>query len=261
MKIWAIIQARLGATRLPGKVLLKLNGRTVLEHVIARVLKAKTINGVVVATTVNKEDLSIVHLVSGKGISVYCGSSEDVLDRYYQAARLFNIEHVIRITADCPVIDPKIIDRVVSDYFKKQADYCSNTLRETFPDGQDVEVFSFKALTIAWRNAKLSSEREHVTPYIRKRAKLFKLVSYENKIDLSKKRWTLDRIEDYRLLKILFQHLYKNNSFFGMQEIINFLKENSDLEKINGFIVRNEGYLKSLKQEKIHDEKKWPASI
>ena len=250
MKAVAIIQARVGSTRLAGKVLLKLSGSTVLEHVIKRVQKAKTIENVIIATTVRTEVLRIVNMASKNRISVYCGSEFDVLDRYYQAARVFDLKHIVRITADCPVIDPKVIDDTVRFYFKAKADYCSNTLRETFPDGQDVEVFSFQALSHAWQKAKLISEREHVTPFIRKHEAKFKIVSYENKVNLSDKRWTLDEKEDYQFLKILFANLYKKNHFFGMKEILDFLAKHPQLETINNMIIRNQGYLKSLNKNR-----------
>jgi len=250
MKIIAIIQARLGSTRLPGKVLLNLEGRTVLEHVIGRVRSSKLVNDVIVATTINKEDLEIVKLCASLGISVYCGSVDDVLDRYYQTARLFKTDHIVRITSDCPMIDPKIIDEVVKLHLSEKADYTSNTLKETFPDGQDTEIFTFNALKEAWNNANLASEREHVTPYIRKNPS-FKHVNLEYNEDLSQKRWTLDNPEDYEFIKIIYENLYTKNPFFGMKEILKFTNENPEIEKINNSINRNEGYLKSLKEEKI----------
>ncbi len=250
MNIITIIQARLGSTRLPGKVLLGLEGRTVLEHVIGRVRSSKLANDVIVATTINKEDLEIVKLCASLGISVYCGSVDDVLDRYYQTARLFKADHIVRITSDCPLIDPKTIDDVVALHLSEKADYTSNTLKETFPDGQDTEIFTFNALKEAWKNANLASEREHVTPYIRKNPS-FKHVNLEYNEDLSQKRWTLDNPEDYEFIKLIYENLYKNNPFFGMKEILKFTNENPEIEKINNSLSRNEGYLKSLKEDKI----------
>lgn len=250
-RIVAIIQARMGSTRLPGKALLKLEGKTVLEHVIERVKKSSLIQEVVVATTIVKEDLKIVSLCSAKGIRVYCGSENDVLDRYYQAARLLETDHIVRITADCPLIDPKIIDRVVQLHLSKKSDYTSNTIRETFPDGEDVEVFTFGALKEAWNNAKLCSEREHVTPYIRNRSDLFKLVNLDCIRNLSQKRWTLDEERDYKFIKLIYKNLYRKNRAFGMEEILKFLKQHPEYENINKEIKRNEGYLKSLREDKI----------
>jgi len=249
MKIIAIIQARLGSTRLPGKVLLDLEGRTVLEHVIRRVKSSKLVNNVIVGTTINKDDLEIVKLCADLGINVYCGSEDDVLDRYYQTARLFKADHIVRITSDCPLIDPMVIDEVITLHMREKADYTSNTLKETYPDGEDIEVFTFAALKEAWKRAKLSSEREHVTPFMRKNP-AFKLSNLEYNNDLSHKRWTLDNPEDYDFIKLIYQNIYTKNPDFGMEEILEFIDKNPDIEKINRNINRNEGYLKSLKEDK-----------
>lgn len=250
MKISAIIQARTGSQRLPGKVLMKLSGKPVLGHVVSRVKKAKTVQKVIVATTVLKEDLKIVELVCRWGVGVYCGSENDVLDRYYQAARLFELDHIVRITADCPMIDPDIIDQVVKFYFKNKADYASNALVPTFPDGLDIEVFSFKALEESWRKACWRSEREHVTNYItRRKRKSFKLASYEYKTDLGGKRWTLDNPEDWKFIKVIFKHLYYRNPYFGFKEVLHLLKQHPELESMNSHIIRNEGYLKSIRED------------
>ena len=251
MSIIAIIQARISSTRLPGKVLKKVEGKTVLEHVIDRAKAVKNINDVVVATTVKKEDLEIVKLCANLGISVFCGSEDDVLDRYYQVARLFKSNHIVRITSDCPLIDPLIIDKVIGLYFKKEADYATNTMPETYPDGLDTEVFSFKTLKIAWENAKFTSEREHVTPYIRKNPNIFKLVNLKCNSDLKNKRWTIDEPKDFEFIKIIYKNLYHKNALFGMKAILNFLKKYPEIEEINKNIIRNEGYLKSLKKDKI----------
>lgn len=249
-KVYAIIQARLGSKRLPGKVLLNVLGKTILEYVIERVKKAKTLDDVVVATSVKKEDLQIVNLASKLGVSIYCGSEEDVLDRFYQAARLYGMQHIVRITADCPLIDPQVIDSGVNHYFESGADYCSNALERTFPDGEDVEVFSLNALQDAWKNATLLSEREHVSPYIRKHPEKFKLVNLKNERDFSKKRWTLDREEDFRFIKTVLESLYPTNPDFRMEDVLNFLHTNPQIEEINQDISPGEGYLKSLKEDK-----------
>lgn len=249
MKASAIIQARVAATRLPGKVLLKIMDKTILEYVIERVKKAKNIENIIVATTIKKEDLEIVNLASRLRISVYCGSEDDVLDRFYQASRLFKIKHIVRITADGPLIDPQIIDDVISCYFESGADYCSNVLDVTFPDGEEAGIFSFNALNYACKNARLLSEREHVDPYIIKHPDKFKLVSFKNKINLSDKRWTLDTEEDFKFIKAVLESLYPVNPDFRMEDILEFLERNPRIEDINKGITRNEGYLKSLKED------------
>src|SRR5688572_19407522 len=164
----AIIQARLGSTRLPNKVLLTLAGKTVLEHVINRVRASKFINEVIVATTISSNDLEIISFCAKNKIRVFVGSEHDVLDRYYQAARLLQPDNVVRITSDCPMIDPEIIDEIGKKHLEEKADYSSNTLDETYPDGLDAEIISFKALKTAWEQATLPSDREHVTPFIKK---------------------------------------------------------------------------------------------
>lgn len=252
-KACAIIQARTDSTRLPGKVLLKILDKSILEYVIERVRRAKRVERIVVATSVKRADLKIVNLASGLGVSVYRGSEEDLLDRYYQAARLFNVKDIIRITADCPLMDPQVIDDVVERYFESGADYCSNYLEPTFPDGEDVAVFGLDTLYKTWKDANLLSEREHVTPYMWKHPDKFKIVGFKNAVDLSGKRWTLDEEEDFRFIKTVFESLYPGKQDFGMKDLLEFLKANPRVEEINRGIVRNEGYLKSLRKDRIVD--------
>ena len=254
MKILGIIQARMSSIRLPSKVLLDLEGITVLEHVIERVKLAKMIDEVIVATTIKKEDLKIVEICNNIGIKSFCGSEKDVLDRYYQVTKLYKTKHIVRITADCPLIDPRVIDKVIKLHLKEKVDYTTNTLKETFPDGEDVEIFIFEALNKAWQNAKLLSEREHVTPYIRKHPKIFKLRNLECDKNLSNKRWTLDNPEDYEFIKVIYKNLYVKNHLFGIVEILEFLNKNPEIETINQQIKRNEGYLRSLKSDRVQRE-------
>lgn len=248
-KASVIIQARMGASRLPNKVLMPLAGKPVLEHVVRRCQHAQLVERVIVATTVDLKDLSIVNFVSGLNVSVFCGSVNDVLDRYYQAARLFELQHIVRITADCPMIDPDIIDRVIDEYFDTGADYAANTLKETYPDGEDVEVFSLNILKQAWQEARLLSEREHVTPYIRSNS-IFKKINVVNKVNLSRHRWTLDEPLDYQKLGAIFDVLYQKNPLFHMNDVLRFLDGCPQIEKLNENIDRNEGYQKSLINDK-----------
>lgn len=250
-EIIAIIQARTGARRLPGKVLLGLEGKSVLWHVINRVRRSKNIEETIVATTMLKCDLEIVKFCSGSGVRVYCGSENDVLDRYYQAARLVGASHIVRITADCPMIDYRIIDDVVALHLKGKNDYTSNVMEESYPDGEDVEIFTFESLKKAWANARLSSEREHVTAYIRNHPEKFKLFNLKYPEDLSDKRWTLDEENDYKFIRLIYSKIYKRNRFFGMKEILKLLDEHPEYEYMNNRIKRNEGYLKSLREDKI----------
>jgi len=253
MSTIAIIQARMGSTRLPGKVLLNLEDKTVLEHIVDRIRSSKYVDDIVVATTISKADLRIVELCANLDVSIYCGSEDDVLDRYYQAAKLFRADNIVRITSDCPVIDPKIIDVAIILHIKNNVDYTSNTLKETYPDGQDVEVFTFTSLRTAWKDAKLASEREHVTPYIRNNPDIFKHASLEYKEDISQKRWTLDNAEDLEFLRLVYKYLYNKNPLFNMDDILALIDEKPEIEKINQHIIRNEGYLKSIREDKTFD--------
>jgi len=251
MKVKIIIQARMNSTRLPGKVLLEVMGKAVLEHLLERVKKAKSAEDVIVATTDRKEDIHIANLAHRLKVNTFRGSEDDVLDRFYQAAKAFGAGHIIRITGDCPLIDHQVIDEVVSHYFKSGADYCSNTIERTFPDGEDVEIFSLKALEYAWKNANLTSEREHVTPYITKHPEIFKSVNFKQEKDLSKKRWTLDEKRDFEFIKAVLEELYPNNPDFGTKDILEFLERRPHLESINKGIALNEGYMKSLENDNV----------
>ena len=250
MKVVIIIQARLGSSRLPGKVLLPLEDKTVLEHVMERSARAELVDEVIVATTMKKEDLTIVRLVSEKGFRVFAGSERDVLDRYYQCARLVQAEHIVRITADCPLVDPKIIDLVVERHLESGADI---TYNDRYPDGFDVGVFTYETLKKAWKEAKLLSEREHVSPYMFKIAgKIEKVVCSE---DLYHIRLTLDRPEDYEVLKEVFEGVYPRKRDFSFEDVMEFLKSNPDILKINAHIDRDEGYKKSLQEDReLSDE-------
>lgn len=243
-----IIQARIGSTRLQRKVMLNILGKTVLWHVVNRVSKARLIGGLIVATTVNSEDDTIVEFCKNNDILVFRGSENDVLDRYYQCAKKYNIKDIVRITADCPLHDPNVIDIVIKEYLGGDYDYVCNTIEYTFPDGFDVEVFSFTTLEDAWKNARLPSEREHVTPYIRKNEKFRKKNVFSNK-KYPIYRCSLDQLEDYEFIKRIYEGI--GREVFYIDDVINYLKEHQELLKINQSIEINEGYLKSLKEDEI----------
>ncbi len=248
--IIAIIQARMNATRLPGKVLLDLEGATVLERVVERVAQSQKVNRVIVATTQQDDDDVVLELCTAKGIVCTRGSQTDVLDRYYQTAKQFRPTHVVRITADCPLMDASVIDHVIEVHLKTESDYTSNTIKETYPDGEDVEVMTFDALEKAWQSATLPSQREHVTPYLKQHPEIFKLTSVTSAVDYGQHRWTLDNAEDYALIQAIYKALYNKNHFFGMNDILAFLEQQPQLGRINQHIRRNEGYIKSLQDDK-----------
>lgn len=246
-KVVIFIQARMGSTRLPSKVLMPLAGRPVLDHVVSRV-RASGVGEPIVVTTFSMQDLPIVSYCSQNGIRVFCGSENDVLDRFWQAAKLLEAEHVVRITADCPFLDPGVLRRVVEEHLCSGADYTSNVQVETFPDGLDVEVFRKTVLGKAWHEASLASEREHVTPYIRKNPALFVQRDVQHDVNLSGMRWTLDNPDDYAFLEALFEEL-GDRSGFGMDDVLEVLRIKPELVSINGGIPRNEGYAKSVRED------------
>lgn len=248
--ITAIIQARMGSTRLPGKMLHRIAGKTVLEHVVERVRRATTVRRIIVATTVNPADRKIGSLAEKAGATVFYGSEEDVLDRYYKAARECGAETIVRVTGDCPVIDPALIDRIAHAFTGKDVDYASNALPPTFPDGMDVEVFSFSALERAWTEAVLPSEREHVTPYIYSHPERFRIANLTNAIDASALRLTLDEHSDEILIRKIIRFFKRNNQdTFGLAEILALWRKQPDFFAVNQHIRRNEGYTKSLKSD------------
>ncbi len=229
----AIIQARNGSTRLPGKVMMTLAGRRVIEHVVERVQAAGRIRAIVVATTNEEADTTMAEFLSHRGIEVFRGSTHDVLDRYYQTALSRGFKHIVRITADCPLIDPKIIDQVVQEYQKKKVDYCANVLERTFPDGLDVEVFSFEALTRAWQQTQYPAEREHVTLYIRRHPEFFSLANVALNPSLGKERWTLDYPEDFDLIERVLQETSRNGHIASFREILQCLDDHPAWRELN----------------------------
>ncbi len=247
--IISIIQARAGSSRLPGKVLIKIQDKTVLNHVVSRVSCSKYIDDTFVATTILEKDLKVVEECSNNGFRVFCGSENDVLDRYYQIAKIIKPQHIVRITADCPVIDPNVIDLVIREHIESNADYTSNTLEVPYPDGQDVEVFSFYALKTAWENATLASEREHVTPFIKFNEDEFKIHKVFSNKEFSKMRWTLDEKEDLELIKIFYEKLYSKNNIFSMNDILKLIEREPVLLNINDMHIREAGYFKSLEND------------
>lgn len=244
--ITAIIQARMQSTRLPGKVLLPLGDNTVLENVVDRVQQADLVSKVIIATTIEPADDAIIELCQHKNIDFFRGDMNDVLDRYYQTASKYKVKHIARITSDCPLIDPQAIDEVAQKYLEGSYDYVSNNHpAATYPDGLDTEIFSFKALKRAWHEAKLPSEREHVTPYIWKNPQLFKIYNVKNKKDLSAYRLTIDEPYDYELLKTVIAGVKD----LTIANIITFLDHNEQVKNLNKHIIRDEGYYKSLLED------------
>ena len=249
MKIVAILQARMNSSRLRGKVMMKLANKPVLAHIVERLSYCKMIEKIVVATTIEDSDDVVNDYCINNKIDCYRGKVDDVLDRYYNTAKIYGADPIVRITCDCPVIDPVVVDSVITGYLS--GEYDSYGLGGKFPDGLDCTVYSFSALEKAWEEARLTSEREHVGPYIENNPNLFKNGSLELFNNLDQHRWTLDVSNDYELLSRIFDSLYRVNSPFLSHEILQFLKRNPELSEINNKVVRNEGYIKSLEKDKI----------
>lgn len=252
MKIMAITQARMGSTRLPGKVLKTIAGQTLLSIHIERILKSKRIEELLIATTLDQADDAIEKIAKEHKMPCYRGSTNDVLDRFYQAAIKYNPEWIVRITSDCPLIDAVLIDQVIDAALKTDSDYASNVLEPTFPNGTDVEVFKFSALENAWKNATLKSDREHVTPYIYrnstfKGATLFKSVNFTNPVNYEHVRMTVDEEVDFKVIQIMVEKLGKEKDWKSYADL--YLSDPA-IMKINEGLDRNEGYLKSLNDDK-----------
>ena len=245
MRNLAIIQARMGSSRLPGKVMLELAGKTVIECVVDRVLKSELVDDVVVATSIDKGNLPLIEKCAAKGIRIFCGSEDDVLDRFYQAAKLFQPENVIRITADCPLLDPQVVDQVVRRHMETGADYTSNTIEPTYPDGLDCEIMKYSVLHETWKKAKLASDREHVTQYIIHHD--FEKQCVRNDIDYSAERWTIDTPEDYALIKKIYDAEECENGDFN--SVVKYLDQHPELRTLNSQFERNEGLIKSLNND------------
>ena len=245
-----IIQARMGSSRLPNKVLKELCGKPMLQHIIERTSRSRKVDRIIVASTIREEDRQIEDLCQCISVECYRGAENDVLDRYYQAASKYQPKNVVRVTADCPFIDPIVIDEIIQIHEAGKYDYTSNTLVETYPDGLDTEVFTFGALEKAWKEAALASEREHVTPYIKYKGS-FERFSVELFPSLADKRWTVDTQRDFEMIKQIYHALYREDKVFLRNDVLKYLEENHDIEEINAGITRNEGYLKSIANDYV----------
>jgi spore coat polysaccharide biosynthesis protein SpsF len=236
----AILQARMSSSRLPGKVLKPILGRPMVLRQIDRIRLAKRMDRLVLATSTDASDDPLAHICRDEGIECERGSLEDLLDRYYQVARKFVPVHVIRLTGDCPLTDPDLLDAVIAFHVAGGFDYTSNSLDElTFPKGLDVEVMRFACLERAWTEARLPSEREHVTPYVYNHRGLFCLGSYRGEQDLSNFRWTVDEPEDLELVRRIYDALYPSNPAFRTRDILALLEREPALSRINSRLDRN----------------------
>lgn len=246
--ILAILQARFSSSRLPGKVLKPILGKPMLLHQIERIQRSKKIDKLIVATSIDESDNEIEKMCVENNIEVFRGDLNNVLDRFYQCAKDYNPTHIVRLTGDCPVTDWQVIDQVIDYCLKGKYDHVSTTPKHA--EGLDCEIMTIDALTKAWENATLPSEKEHVAYYINQRKDKFKTGSIDSDEDLSHHRWTVDEPEDFILIEKIYQNLYAENPQFLTQDILDLLKKNPEWIKINTGIIRNEGLLKSLETDK-----------
>lgn len=245
--IGCIIQARMGSSRLPGKVMERIFGEsTVLDFVLSQLSYSKKIEKIVVATTDLKEDDIISDYLESKNYEIFRGSSEDVLDRFFQCASRNSFDIIVRITADNPLIDPEIVDLVIEKFLNQNCDFVTNTLKRTFPYGTEVEVFTMDSLEKAWKNASKPSEREHVTPFIREFKNSFNLLNIESKEELSFLRYTIDRKEDLLVVKEIVKNITKRP--IVLREIIELYDNQPEIFEINKN-VKHDGFLSSLKKD------------
>jgi spore coat polysaccharide biosynthesis protein SpsF (cytidylyltransferase family) len=248
VNIVAIIQARCGSSRLPNKVLMDIAGEPMFNRVVQRARQALTLTEVVLATSTDRRDEPLAALAAQLGVRFWRGSENDVLNRFAEAAHAFNADVVVRLTADCPLLDGAVIDRVVQVFQRtKGVDYASNTLECTFPDGLDVEVIGREALIRAHLEARLPSEREHVTPYIYKHPELFSVRNVTYTPDLSAYRLSVDQEVDLEVVRQIYQHFHEFN--FTFLDVIRFLTENPEVRRLNQNLERNEGYRKALQND------------
>jgi len=244
MEIVAIVQARMNSTRLPGKVLLDIEGMPLIQRVIDRV-SCSNVSKLVVATTESAQDDNLVEWCKKNSILYFRGSENNVLGRYYECAKFHNADVIVRVTSDDPFKDPFVINEAIDVLINGQYDYVSNTILPTFPEGVDIEVFTFNALERCFNEATLDSEKEHVTPYIWKNNISFSLSNITYERNLSSLRWTVDYKEDLDFSRALYRHL-KHKKCFAMKDVLNILDKHSELYDLQREVVRNEGYIKSI---------------
>ncbi len=232
MKAIAIMQTRMGSTRLPGKVLMDIAGRTMLARCVERTRLVPGIREVVVATTVDPRDAPVVKEAARLGAPVFRGSEQDVLDRYYRAAEAFKADPVVRVTSDSPLLDPEVGGLVLKAYREEDPDYASNSVQRTFPLGLNLEAIRPAALARAWREARKTYERVHVTPYIYQHPELFRLVHVRGERDLSDHRWTVDSPEDLAFVRAVYERLGADGRF-GWREVLDLVNHEPQIREIN----------------------------
>ncbi len=253
----ALVQARMSSKRLPGKVIKKVDGEPLIIFLLKRLLHSKKINQIVLVTSSDKSDDELSNIIIENGFKVFRGSLNNVLSRFNDCALIYKAKNIIRITGDCPLIDPFIVDELVTEFEKGDWDYltnCSDEFNLSVPDGFDTEVFKSSVLKMANMNAKLASEREHVTPWLKTKEANLKWKHYIHKPKRDFFRVTLDYIQDYKVISSIIKNFNSINKIFTVDDVIEFLKNNPQISEINKSFIRNEGFMNSLKEDRIVDD-------
>lgn len=238
METALIVQARMGSTRLPGKILLEAAGKPLLLHQVERLRRVREADGIIIATTVNEADDAVAAFAAGQGLCCFRGSEDDVLGRFLGAAEAFGARRIVRVTADCPLLDPLVLDRLIRHFRAEedQWDYGSNTLTRTYPRGLDAEIFPLRVLREAEREARSPAEREHVTPFIYRRPERYRLLDLRHEVDLSRHRWTVDTAEDFELVRNLLEELLPRKPRFGLADCLVALEAHPDWFHLNHLV-------------------------
>lgn len=247
--VLAILQARMSSTRLPNKVTKPIMGQPMILRQIERIRRSKKIDRLILATSTNKSDDVLADLCVQNNIECFRGSLDDVLDRFYQGARQTDPDHVVRLTGDCPLTDPALIDDIIGFHIDGGFDYTSNALEPSFPDGLDVEVMTIGCLKQAWAEASLPSQREHVSLFIYQKPERFAIGIYRNETDQSDLRWTVDDIVDFEHVSAIYEALYNDNPGFDRHDILTLLERHPELDMRHVQCARNEGLQKSLRED------------
>lgn len=249
--IAGILQVRTGSTRLPLKVLKEIKGKTLIELYVERVIRSKLMDNIIIATTVSDSDDIIENIANKINIDCFRGSENDLVDRYYQCSKRYGVDVIVRLCNDDPFVDYEVIDEAIDLLINKKADWVTNHLRPTYPEGLDIDVFSFSLLKEMWENASLKSEREHVFPYVYNNIDRFNVISMEQEKDYSDLRWTLDYEEDFKMVEKVYGYLYNDKRIFLQNDILELLEIHPEIKNINSNIEHYEGIKKSFKEEQL----------
>lgn len=249
--IIGILQARTGSSRLPNKVLYEIRGKTLLEIYIERVKHSRLIEKIVIATTTRSEDDVIEKISEKLEVDYFRGSENDLVNRYYQCAKKYHADIIVRLSSDNPFVDFRVLDRAVQIFKDNEVDFVTNHFQPTYPEGLDVEVYSLHTLEKLWKEAKLLSEREHVFPYIQNHPDQFKIINFRQDNDYSHLRWVIDHKCDYQMTKVIYDYLYEKNPIFLQEDILELLGDHPEIAAMNSHIPRKEGVNKSKTNDKI----------